>query len=204
MIVSGRKKMVLLPLFLTLIYYTGLNALKNVNKRDEWQQPEKIMNVIGVKPGMVIGDIGAGEGYFTFKLSKRVGKRGIIYANDINWRSIERIKRQIEEEGITNIKTILGEANDPLMPDGALDIALMVNVFHYLGKPVEFLEKIRKSLKEKGLLAIVQWDPEKMEDANGLDKLPGIEVIKSIIKDAGFKDIQIKTFLKEQNVFICK
>lgn len=201
---SARKKRVLSVLFLTLIYFPGFNALESVNKRDEWQQPEKIMNAIGVKPGMVIGDIGAGEGYFTFKLSKRVGKRGIIYANDINWRSIERMKRQIEKEGITNIKTILGEANDPLMPDGVLDIALMVNVFHYLEKPVKFLEKIRQSLKEKGLLAIVQWDPQKMDYENGLDKLPGIEVIKSIIKDSGFKNIQIITFLNEQNVFICK
>src|SRR5210317_2229391 len=77
--------------------------------RDSWQQPEKVMDVIGVKAGMTIGEPGAGDGYFTFKLSKRVGKSGKIYANDIKEDELEKIRNRCKTEGIKNIKTILGE-----------------------------------------------------------------------------------------------
>ena len=74
--------------------------------RDSWQKPEKVMDAIGVKPGMIIGEAGAGSGYFTFKLAKRVGDTGKIYANDISQWALNRLKNRCEREKVENIEII--------------------------------------------------------------------------------------------------
>jgi len=85
------------------------------SSRDAQVQPEKLMDAIGVKPGMVVGEAGAGEGYFTFKLSRRVGETGKVYANDIVQRVLNVIEGRCKREGITNITTILGKVEDTLV-----------------------------------------------------------------------------------------
>ena len=113
--------------------------LLQADVRDKHHQPDKVMDVVGVKPGMVIGEVGAGNGYFTFHLSRRVGDSGKIYANDISSRALTSLSRKCDEEGITNIETIVGEVEDPLLPDDELDMVFIVNAFHDLGKPVKLL-----------------------------------------------------------------
>src|SRR5512139_590228 len=77
--------------------------------RDKRQQPEMVMDVLGIQPGMTIGEVGAGHGYFTFKLSRRVGPEGRIYANDIDRHALERIEERAKKEDVDNIVTVLGE-----------------------------------------------------------------------------------------------
>ena len=90
------------------------------SSRDAWQQPEKIMDVVGIEPGMVIGEAGAGDGYFTFFLSERVGETGHVFANDIVKSKLAGIERTCERDSITNITTIFGEPDDPLFPPVAV------------------------------------------------------------------------------------
>ena len=82
------------------------------NNRDKFHQPEKVMDVAGVKPGMILGEVGSGNGYFTFKLARRVGKSGHVYANDISRSSLRSLKNRCDREGVTNIDTIVGEVED--------------------------------------------------------------------------------------------
>ena len=84
--------------------------------RDKWHQPEKVMDLVGVRPGMIIGEVGAGHGYFTFKLSQRVGESGKIYANDISRSALRYLRDRCDRERITNIETFIGEVEDPLAP----------------------------------------------------------------------------------------
>src|ERR1044071_5889447 len=84
--------------------------------RDEWQQPERVMDALGIADGSHVADLGAGGGWFTIRLAKRVGPNGVVYAEDVQQPMIEAIKRRVEREGLANVHTILGGFVDPLLP----------------------------------------------------------------------------------------
>ena len=110
---------------------------------------------------MVVVDIGAGEGYFTFRIARRVGQNGMVYANDINTKLLYILDERRKQERVENITTILGKPDDPLLPEKKIDIALLVNLVHLLDKPIVFLKNIRSCFKPGGTLILVQWDAEK-------------------------------------------
>jgi ubiquinone/menaquinone biosynthesis C-methylase UbiE len=187
-------------IYIIILISSFLWAFDNGN-RDSWQQPERIMDTLGVKAGMVIGEAGAGEGYFTFKLANRVGEQGKIFANDINKKKLKKIEQRCQEENIQNITIILGRTEDPLFPKAQLDMVIMVYVFHHLEKPVSFLKNIKPSLKSSAPLVIVERDPDKFGGRHG-HFLPKEEVIQAI-KEANYDLTNIKTFLPRDNIFIC-
>lgn len=168
--------------------------------RDTWEQPDKVMDTAGVQPGMVIGEVGAGHGYFTFHLSRRVGDQGKIYANDIVRRKLVYIDRECHKSGIDNIETILGEVENPLFPESQLDMVFMVNVFHDLEKPVELLNNLAPALKPKATVVIVDRDPEKFSDSSG--HFLTQEAILEKIKESVFELVRIETFLPQHNIYI--
>lgn len=169
--------------------------------RDRWQQPEKIIEAIGIKPGMVIGEAGAGEGYFTFKLAPHVGEQGIIYANDIDRSALRKLEKQAAHEGIGNIKTIVGKVTDPLFPNGELDMLIMVYVFHDLTKPLPFLENIKEDLKPGAPLVMVEGDPDKhYGEGHFYKQAKVIELVNS----AGYELTRMETFLPRDTIFIFK
>ncbi len=170
--------------------------------RDEQHQPDKVMDTVGVKPGMAIGEVGAGHGYFTFHLSRRVGDSGKIYANDISARALDSIRQKCEAEGISNIQTIVGEVEDPLLPDAELDMVFIVNAFHDLAKPVKLLNNLVPSLKPGAPVVIIDRDPEKV---GGFSRhfLTQEEVLEHI-KNSDFDLDRIETFLSQHNIYIIR
>lgn len=196
------RKFRLFPLFVVffLMMFTGVSAAQS--SRDALVQPEKLMDAIGVKPGMVIGEGGAGEGYFTFKLARRVGPNGKVYANDIVERVLRVIDRRSEREGFTNITTILGEVDDPLFPKGELDMIFMIAAFHDFEKPVEWLKNVQPCLKPGGTLVIVERDPDKM--SSGRSHFLTKKEILDLVKRSGFTLDRIETFLSLHNIYIFK
>jgi ubiquinone/menaquinone biosynthesis C-methylase UbiE len=168
--------------------------------RDRWQQPAKVMNVLGIKPGMIIGEPGAGKGYFTFKLARQVGPQGIIYANDIDDDKLDTLKDRIRKEGYKNIVTIKGEVEDPLFPNGKLDMVFMCYVLHDLEEPVPFLKNLKPSLKPNAPLVILERDPGKWSDAIGhfLKK----KKLMKLVESAGYRLERIETFLSRDNIYI--
>ena len=170
--------------------------------RDTWHQPDKVMDAVGVKPGMIIGEVGAGHGYFTFHLSRRVGDSGRIYANDIASRALASLRRKAENEGITNIETIIGEVEDPLLPMGILDMVFIVNAFHDLAKPVELLNNLVPSLKPDAPVVIIDRDPSKFRDPAG--HFLTQEEILEMIGESDFELDRIETFLPQHNIYILR
>jgi ubiquinone/menaquinone biosynthesis C-methylase UbiE len=158
------------------------------------------MDVIGVKPGMVIGEAGAGEGYFTFKLSKRVGDTGIIYANDIDEDALEKLQDRYERENIQNIKIVLGKLEDPLFPNNKLDMVIMVYVFHDLEKPVKFIQNVIPYLKPGASLVIIDRDPDKY--GGEYDHFYTKEKVLSFMDQTDYKLEKIETFLERDNIYI--
>lgn len=194
---SGLFSILIVLIIITFSFLWQLDA----ENRDSWQQPERIMDTLGIKAGMVIGEAGAGEGYFTFKLANRVGEQGKIFANDIDEKKLKKIEERYQEENIHNITIILGKTEDPLFPKAKLDMAIMVYVFHHLEKPVAFLKNIKPSLKSSAPLVIIERDPDKFNDRSG-HFLPKEEVIQTI-KEANYDLTNMKTFLPRDNIFIC-
>jgi SAM-dependent methyltransferase len=185
-------------LFVFLAFYLSLRG----DVRDNYHQPEKVMDVVGVKPGMVIGEVGAGGGYFTFHLSRRVGDTGKVYANDISRRALASLRRKCEEEGISNIETIVGEVEDPLLPDGELDMVFIVNAFHDLAKPVELLNNLVPSLKPGASVVIIDRDPDKV---GGFSRhVLTQEEVLAHIKNSDFDLDRIETFLVQHNIYIIR
>ena len=182
-----------------VIMFAGVTNSQN-HYRDATQQPEAIMDTIGVKEGMVIGEAGAGEGYFTFWLSKRVGETGKVYANDIKERALQKIKNRGEREGIENIVTILGKQNDPMFPEGELDMVVMMLAFHEFKNPVKWLENVKASMKPNATLVIIDRDPEKTN--SGWGHFMKKDDILATVKKADFELVRLETFLKNDNIFI--
>ncbi len=159
------------------------------------------MDAVGIRPGMTVGEVGAGHGYFTFKLSRRVGPAGKIYANDIDRAALEGIEKQAERENIGNIATILGDVERPLLPEATMDLVIMVYVLHDLAKPVELLQNIKPSLKAGAPLVILERDPEKMSGAAG--HFYSKQKLLEIVEEAGYEVSRIETFLPRDTIYVC-
>jgi ubiquinone/menaquinone biosynthesis C-methylase UbiE len=196
-----KQSVILLILFGFLIIPFTITLGQN-KYRDTWQKPEAIMDTIGVKQGMVIGEAGAGEGYFTFWLSKRVGEMGKIYANDIKESVLRKIKRRCKREGVTNITPILGKQEDPLFPEGELDMVVMMLAFHEFKNPIKWLENVKASMKPNARLVIIERDPEKT--GSGWGHFMKRDEILETVKKANFELVRIETFLTKDNIFIFK
>jgi SAM-dependent methyltransferase len=170
---------------------------------NERQPPDKVLAAIGVKPGMVIGEVGAGRGRYTVHLARGVGDSGKVYANDINAASLEYLRRRCADEGIRNVETILGEVEDPLFPPGALDMAFMVLTYHHLAKPVELLKNLIPSLKPGAIIVVIDPDPERDEDGGGHESTSA-EKMRRDASRAGLQVVRIETFLERDNIFILR
>ena len=170
--------------------------------RDQIEQPEKVTEATGVRPGMVIGEVGAGHGYFTFWLSRGVGETGKVYANDIDASALSSIERTCADEKITNIETVLGTVDDPRFPHGSLDMVFMVNAFHDLERPVELLAKLLPSLKPGAAVVIMDRDPARSRGSAG-HFLPRAEV-EEIIGRSVFELTGVETFLRDHNLYLLK
>jgi ubiquinone/menaquinone biosynthesis C-methylase UbiE len=169
-IMSKALRAVGLSLLLTI--YVGLNAAASCEQhyRDKRMPPRLVMDAIGLKPGMVIGEAGAGDGYFTFKMIERIGEQGAIYANDILKSALNRMNRRRDREGIENIHTVLGEVADPMFPRNDLEMVVMVHSFHDFEKPVLWLKNLKKYLKPDASVVIIDGDPAKTGGTHTLPK----------------------------------
>ena len=196
------KKTVQLPVLLfCLIAAMGLAQSSNPS-RDRIEQPEKVMEATGVKPGMVVGEIGAGQGYFTFWLAKGVGAGGKVYANDIDSSALAAIERRRENEKVDNVETILGTVDEPRLPAGALDMVFIVNAFHDLARPVELLANLLMALKPGATVVIMDRDPARFSDPHR--HFLTREQVEEIVGRSVFEMDRVETFLRDHNLYILK
>lgn len=172
------------------------------SSRDRWQQPFKVLKVVGVKPGMVIGEPGAGRGYYTFKLAKIVGNDGKVYANDIYQYLLDDIKEKSKKKNLPNVITIKGKEKDPLFPVKSMDMLFMSYVIHDMKYPVAFMKNARKCLKPDAPVVLLEQDPDKWPDGRGhfFEK----KVLMDTMDKAGYRLEKIETFLERDNIYIYK
>ena len=192
---------------------TGLKQYEERQKRYEdrwyWQMPQRVMNELDIGPGMNVADVGAGIGYFTLELSKRVGKTGKVYASDIDENALAFLNERRKDAGLDNIVIIHGREDDPMIPKASVDLVLIVNTIQLVKEKTVFLNNIRDSLKENGKLVFVQWDAEKMDselpewDSQDRKRYTMHTMLK-MIYDANYEVLEIKDFLPMQLIYVCQ
>lgn len=164
------------------------------------QPPETVIPAIEVKEGMVIGEIGAGRGRYTVILAEAVGEKGHIYANDINKNDLDYLEFRCKRDSIRNISTIVGEENDPLLPENELDMIFMVNVYHHLSHPVQIMQNAMPSLKEGGKLVIMEGVPGRQGSYSSHSTAQ--ETVISQMKEAGYTFEKVTAELEQSNIYI--
>jgi ubiquinone/menaquinone biosynthesis C-methylase UbiE len=129
-------------------------------RRASWQHPEQVIRSLGVKPGDDVADIGAGEGYFLPYLADAVGPAGRIYLVDVEPEIFNELETAASESGYDNVRVILGEYDDPLLPDDTIDLALLVNTYHHIEDRPGYFASLRTDLKRDGRVAIIDPNAE--------------------------------------------
>ena len=127
--------------------------------RDAWQKPDQIMDALGIADGSTVADIGAGAGWFTIRLARRVGPNGVVYAQDVQRQMLEATRRRVAREGLRNVETRLGSGSVPNLPEGSLDAMLVVDVYPEVEARVAFLKNLAAALKPSGRVGIVNYKP---------------------------------------------
>lgn len=166
------------------------------------QPPQQVMDIIGIRPGLVIGEVGAGRGRVTVHLADRVGAKGKIYANDIDADALDYLKARCDRLGLANVETVLGLVDDARLPANSLDIVFMAWVFHHVDRPVPLLKSLLPSLKPWGSVAMVEPDPAHTETSG---RALTRELVGREAREAGFELAGIvEGRLKEDNIFILR
>jgi ubiquinone/menaquinone biosynthesis C-methylase UbiE len=137
---------------------TVSGSWSNEPERDRRGEAEAVMHAAGVKSGMTVADIGAGEGYYTVRLSARVGAKGRVLAEDIERTFHDRLADRVYRDRLDNVSVKLGRPADPGLPPHSFDRIFMVHMYHEIQEPYEFLWNLRPSLNPDGLVAVVDAD----------------------------------------------
>ena len=160
------------------------------------------MDKLGIAEASVVADIGAGSGWFTIRLARRVGPNGIVYAEDVQPEMLTAISRRASAEGLTNVKPHLGRANDPQLPQASLDVVLLVNSYHEIKERVTLLQNIRKALRPNGRLGVIDFKLEGTGPGPDPEERVSPEIIVNDAKKAGLQLVSQETFLPYQYLLI--
>ncbi len=174
--------------------YTGDLSIFEDRKRDEKLQPNRVMDILGIKEGSSVADIGAGSGWFTVRTARRVGKTGTVYAVDINRDYLKYIDDRARRAALPNIRTVLGKEDDPLLPANSIDAVLLLKTYHEVAQPIRLLKRTREAMRSGSLLVII--DRNGKGDDHGVDK----EVVIKEAGRAGFVLVNTYDFVKPDNV----
>jgi ubiquinone/menaquinone biosynthesis C-methylase UbiE len=171
-------------------------------ERDDEEDTSLAMRLLGIKKGWTVADIGAGSGYFTVRLARAVGDKGMVYANDIQPGMLELLKKNVAGAKANNVTPVLGTSDDPRLPASSLDLALMVDVYHELSQPQRMLQKLRESLKTGGRLVLIEY---RAEDP-GVPIRPEHKMTKAQVKleveAEGFKQWRVYDDLPQQHLIV--
>ncbi len=166
-----------------------------------WQRPDEIMDALNIADGATVADVGAGAGWFTVRLARRVGPNGRVYAEDIQRPMLGAINYRVQREGLSNVRTVLGTAEDPKLPDG-LDAVLIVDVYAEVANPVSLLTDVARALEPHGRVGIVDFTKEGHGPGPPMDQRVDAAAVVRDARDAGLELLSHETFLPYQFLLV--
>ena len=182
--------------------YLGADWLERP-ERVEQEQPERVLDALGLRPGDVVADVGCGSGYYARRIARRVGPGGTVYCQDIQPDMLDLMRRRAADEGVTGIEAVLGTPTDPKLPAGAADWIVIADVYHEMSDPEPMLAGIRRALSPRGRVALLEY---RVEDGSGdrikADHAMSVRQVLLEWRAAGFELVALHDFLPSQHLFI--
>ncbi len=173
-------------------------------EREAEEAPDAALDAIGIERGATVADIGAGAGYFTWRLAERVGPAGKVYANDIQPEMLALLRKNIEARHLTNVETVLGVVDDPNLPAGRMDLVLLVDVYHEFTEPEKMLRKMRESLKPDGRLVLLEYRKEDPNVPIRPEHKMSVAEVRAEVEPEGFRFEKTLETLPRQHILIFK
>jgi len=170
--------------------YSGDLSIFEKPGRDERLQIQRVMDLLGIKAGSSVADIGAGSGWFSMRAAARVGPGGVVYAQDINPDAVKYIENRIHKEKVSNVKTVLGSPDDPKLPSDSIDAVLLLKVYHEVAHPLVLMANLKPALRSGAKVGIID------RNGNGTDHGLNSDVVKREMAKAGFKLLSSYDFTK--------
>jgi predicted methyltransferase len=170
--------------------------------RDMEEQPGEVLRALRLRPGDTVADLGAGSGYFTFRMAKAVGERGKVYAVDIQPEMIAAIRSRMVRDRLTNVEPIACTETDPKLPAASVDLVLMVDVYHELAYPYEVMAKVRAALKPGGRIALVEYrkeDPDVF--IKEVHKMSEAQIVRELTA-VGYTHVETVRTLSQQHLVV--
>jgi SAM-dependent methyltransferase len=170
-------------------YQGDLSIFEDPN-RGRNLQIDRVMDILGIKAGSAVADIGAGSGWFTVRAARRVGEGGLVYAVEINPEYLKHIEDRAAREKLSNVRAVLGKEDDPRLPAGGLDAVLLLKTYHEVARPVPLLEHVRRAMRAGARLGVI--------DRNGKGDDHGVDA-DTVVKEAeraGFELVEQYDFVK--------
>jgi SAM-dependent methyltransferase len=181
--------------------YHGASWLERPD-RERTQQPEKVLDALKIAPGSMVADIGAGTGYFSLRLARRIGPQGRVLATDIQPQMVAFLKDNMRANGIQNVEPILCTPTDAKLPEGQLDLALMVDVYHELEYPQETMAQVRRALKSDGRLVLIEYRGEDPNVPIKPEHKMTFAQVRTEIEPMGFRLQEVLEFLPQQRIMV--
>jgi ubiquinone/menaquinone biosynthesis C-methylase UbiE len=181
--------------------YLGADWLERA-ERENLEQPDKVLTMLNIAPGSTVADIGAGIGYYSLRLAKKVGPQGRVLATDIQPEMLSRLRANMKKTGITNIEPILCTPTDAKLPEGQLDLALMVDVYHEIANPEETMAQVRRALKPDGRLVLIEYRGEDPSVPIKPEHKMTLAQVRSEIEPMGFHLQKVYDFLPRQHLIV--
>ncbi len=171
-------------------------------ERESEEQPDKALQAIGIRRGMVVADVGAGVGYMSFKMARLVGAPGKVYANDVQPEMLEMLRARAQHDKITNVETVLGTFDDPKLPAGKIDLILLVDVYHEFSEPQAMLRKMHEALKSDGRLVLLEYRKEDPNVPIRPEHKMSVAEVKAEVEPEGYQLDQVIEVLPRQHIII--
>jgi cyclopropane fatty-acyl-phospholipid synthase-like methyltransferase len=171
--------------------YSGDLSIFEYPDRDQKLEIQRVMDLLKLKPGKNVADIGAGSGWFTVRAARRVAPGGTVFAEDINPDAIKYIQDRAKKETIPNIQTVLGTPDDARLAPASVDAVLMLKVYHEIAAPIPFMQRLRTSLRPGARVGII--------DRNGTGTDHGLkqDILEKEMTEAGFHEVAHYDFTKK-------
>ena len=172
------------------------------SEREIEEEPEKALDALTLRPGMIVADVGAGSGYFTLRMARRVAPHGRVYATDIQPRMIELLQENIRRAGIKNVEAVLSTESDARLPVNTLDLILLVDVYHEFSQPEKMLAGLRQALKPEGRLVLLEYRKEDPNVPIRLEHKMTVAEVKAELESASFRMDRVIDSLPRQHILI--
>lgn len=192
--ISGRR-------YALTMSYLGADWLDR-SERVQEEEPDVALDALKLVPGSTVADVGAGSGYMTVRMAKRVGPAGKVYANDIQPQMLNLLRQRLDREKIPNVELVLGTYDDPRLPANSVDLILMVDVYHEFSQPQAMLRRMRESLKPGGRLVLLEYRKEDPSIPIRPDHKMSVAEAKMEIEAEGFTLGSVDGRLPRQHILV--